>query len=454
MYPPLPPYPPPPPPRDGEYTYRPMPQHPQMPHEPPRHHPDRYQPAHPQMPPHQLPSNHYYAHPSQSQDHRPAYSPPLLLPQAPSRDHYRETRMDNAPPPLPGYRPPPPIPNMMNHGQWQPPLPMNPPAQPYQYAPPPLPHQQAIQSPFPHQQARPPLQRPSIPPTSYVCHKCNQGGHWIEDCLKRPNQSSRPRPTEQMRGEWHCAPCEKHFSMKSQYDAHVLTHEQCWAPGCDFQASKRVVTSHYESTHRQTDGSKTGLQEIVVEGQTFQVLMGNSPEEIQKWREERRKKWPSESNVKRKMEQKEERAQAGDVTEPALKKAKPQPADNKEPAGDKESPVKKPKKRLKFCVKFIRSSCDLGDECPFNHNIQSVPCKSYSTTGKCKRGDKCNFAHTKTAAAVKQQAQTVAKQIAEHKTSLLRKLLAKDIDREQRHILQAFRHLIQHNFFLGDDNDI
>jgi hypothetical protein len=97
---------------------------------------------------------------------------------------------------------------------------------------------------------------------------------------------------------WHCEPCEKAFPIESQHIAHLKTHVACPAPDCEFSASKRVVGAHFQTTHGQYAGN--GLKEIDVEGQKFMVLVGDSPEDIEKWRAERRKKWPSTATVIRK----------------------------------------------------------------------------------------------------------------------------------------------------------
>ncbi|RHY67862.1 hypothetical protein DYB30_003397 [Aphanomyces astaci] len=181
--------------------------------------------------------------------------------------------------------------------------------------------------------------------------------------MKKPNQQLKQPPTksQQSHGDWHCEPCEKHFAMKSQFDAHVLTHEACWAPGCDFSASKRVVTSHHQTAHGQYAGS--GLKEIEVEGQKF-----HGP------------------------------------------------------------------------------------------SLSSIPCKQFVAKGTCKRGDECNFAHTGALSTAQDKAKQQylklqATQVKEHKSSLLRKLLAKDIDKEHRHILQSFRYLVEHQFFQPTPDD-
>lgn len=84
-----------------------------------------------------------------------------------------------------------------------------------------------------------------------------------------------------------CAPCQKAFAIASQYDAHLSFHVTCTK--CTFTASKRVVDVHYQTVHGQYAGH--GYKEIDVEGQTFRVLVGNAAADIVQWRAERRQKW-------------------------------------------------------------------------------------------------------------------------------------------------------------------
>ncbi|EQC36470.1 hypothetical protein SDRG_05924 [Saprolegnia diclina VS20] len=437
------------PPAYASNNVAPPPQYPGA--QPPRHHmhmPPHYANAPPHH--HAGPHNHHVGGHAPPPHHRagaapgPYYPPPHMAHHAPPRmqppPHFDPTYHMHGPPR--GPHPPPPNAPMMYHHQMPPHHHAHGPPGMY----PPLP---AANGMYPPGYA-PPGPGPSIPPMSYVCRKCNMGGHWIHDCMKKSGPSNAaPRtakpalPTAPGDMPFHCEPCEKHFALASQHEAHMNTHESCWAPDCDFSACKRVVTAHYQTSHGQFAGS--GLKEIEVEGQKFNVLVGNSPEEIAKWREERRKKWPSDAVVKRKLEDNEERVQAGDVVAPAAKRAKSameKPKNTDSPNGTKKS--------SKFCVKYIRNVCDLGDKCAFNHDISGVSCKTFSTKGFCRRGDECKFMHAEGGAKPKPVAKapkTAAAQVKEHKSSLLSKLLEKDVEKEQRLMLQAFRYIVEHDFF-------
>ncbi|KAI9024065.1 hypothetical protein DFJ74DRAFT_705793 [Hyaloraphidium curvatum] len=99
-----------------------------------------------------------------------------------------------------------------------------------------------------------------------------------------------PRPPSATR----CAPCDRDFATPAQLAAHVATHAKCSA--CDFRAAKKVVSLHEEEVHGVVD--------------TGGVVVGRieTPEEIARWIEERKKNYPTEENLRRKAEEAAKRA--------------------------------------------------------------------------------------------------------------------------------------------------
>jgi hypothetical protein len=122
----------------------------------------------------------------------------------------------------------------------------------------------------------------------------------------QPNQQHQQQhhhqlqPTEPQQ-EYYCEPCDKSFRKGFDYHAHCKTHEKCTEEGCNFYASKKVVVAHYHSAHGEYSGS--GYKVIDVEGQRFNLLLGYSPKEIEEWKLERRKHFPSAMKVKQKRNQ-------------------------------------------------------------------------------------------------------------------------------------------------------
>ena len=74
-----------------------------------------------------------------------------------------------------------------------------------------------------------------------------------------------------------------------------------------------MVSAHFLSAHGIFSG--TGFTTIEVEGQKFRVLMGTSPDEVQQWRADRRKQFPTTANVHAKAEHRDELRAAGGIAD-------------------------------------------------------------------------------------------------------------------------------------------
>ncbi|OWZ22085.1 hypothetical protein PHMEG_0003276 [Phytophthora megakarya] len=482
----------------------------------------------------------------------------------------------------------------------QPPLPQQEPQGAWNYPPP---QEQQWQQPPPQQQfggppgygqgpARPPMehhqnQNPRFhdrrhdrndhhqklhrpPPPSYICHNCNQPGHWKQHCplfsneqegfgsrqedqlqphfgagprsdqqwapgppvpgIKPqdprrntasynagsmenpefartndprslpplPNASAPPFPRQsqstlpydgdgypqqqQMQHQpgqqvWRCENCVKNFVIASQYEAHLGTHVTC--SDCDFSASKRVVTAHYQMAHGQYAGQ--GLKEIDVEGQKFMVLVGNSAEDISKWREERRKKWlamsrqpkpttttPESAPVagKRKLSiSSEEDLEEGEIEEDEEAKAQialQSTARNvaTPDSGPQEPPAKKQRKMV-LCKWFSRGHCRFDEaHCKYSHDRTAFGCRAMMYKGSCSKGMYCPFSHdTAVLSGQRERSQKASKERATEQQwrgeqkSLLRKLLAKDVRAEQRKMLQIAHFLVANQFLRSSDEE-
>eukprot|EP00624_Nannochloropsis_granulata_P003469 evm.model.NODE_27573_length_56350_cov_23.676434.8 len=102
-------------------------------------------------------------------------------------------------------------------------------------------------------------------------------------------------------GAYKCVPCDKAFQTESQHAAHVSAHEECHYPTCTFQGSRQVVGGHYRVAHGKYRGN--GFRVLKVEGRSFRILVGNAPEEVEQWREDRRKNFPTAENVAKRREE-------------------------------------------------------------------------------------------------------------------------------------------------------
>ena len=76
-------------------------------------------------------------------------------------------------------------------------------------------------------------------------------------------------------GRHHCDRCDKSFWSQEQLEAHVSEHIPCGIDGCTFVAHPKIVEKHISMQH------ETGL--------ALKIMKLTSPEEILKWREERKR---------------------------------------------------------------------------------------------------------------------------------------------------------------------
>lgn len=81
-----------------------------------------------------------------------------------------------------------------------------------------------------------------------------------------------------------CEACNKTYKRREQYDEHVAQHVKC--AYCAYSASRKLVLQHQDQVHGPN-------------GRKLPPL--DTPEDIQKWIEERKKRWPTAANVARKV---------------------------------------------------------------------------------------------------------------------------------------------------------
>lgn len=99
--------------------------------------------------------------------------------------------------------------------------------------------------------------------------------------------------------QWYCRNCDRDFFSEDELETHVAEHETCGVDGCPYTAHPKLVLNHYKTQHL------TGLA-----GKVWKV---KTPEEIAKWREERKRNFPTAARVAQRKQQVRERKKRGNV---------------------------------------------------------------------------------------------------------------------------------------------
>lgn len=98
--------------------------------------------------------------------------------------------------------------------------------------------------------------------------------------------------------DFSCDTCDKYFSFKEEYDVHMSQHKVCNLDGCTFNAHEKIIERHIRLQH------STGLYD--------RIRNINSPEDINKWIEERKRKYPNKINIQKRYQEQEEQIKRGE----------------------------------------------------------------------------------------------------------------------------------------------
>lgn len=100
-----------------------------------------------------------------------------------------------------------------------------------------------------------------------------------------------------------CELCDCSFKQPYQLEKHLREHEKCWFDNCYFEGHSKLLQQHIEMQHQ------SGLFQRIGKIET--------EEDIEKWREERRKRYPTKANIAARQLAQEERLKRGErIQEP------------------------------------------------------------------------------------------------------------------------------------------
>ncbi|CAB1422246.1 unnamed protein product [Pleuronectes platessa] len=144
--------------------------------------------------------------------------------------------------------------------------------------------------------------RPHRPYGQNVGREWHQGGHHRGRQNHGPaNSQGQKRNKKEPEFSHFCDTCERGFKNQDKYDEHMAQHVKCSVPDCSFTAHEKIVSIHWRNNHA------PGTKRIKLD----------TAEEIAKWKEERRKNYPTLQNIEKKKKVMVAREETGGVLETA-----------------------------------------------------------------------------------------------------------------------------------------
>lgn len=295
-------------------------------------------------------------------------------------------------------------------------------------------------------------------------------------------------PKTAAEGVYSCSTCDRGFDSARDLHAHTEGHTHCEHPGCTFAAQRKIVQEHVKKAHRvegqpqEGDGGAVrdaqgrvllppALLDLIPPRYRSAAAVGDSEEEIAKWREERKRRYPTAAQAEVKKAQADARAERGGIVDrarPSGHRFPPPPRPSAQTTAAEELTGHK-RARQEDAAPGTESVSSEEDESP-PEELSSGPaavallpplpspqaerqalsahgrkrhkeiCKQY-VFGGCTAGARCQYAHS---------AEAEAASSARPGRALLSKLLAAEGEKETSITLQAIRYIVRKGFFMGD----
>lgn len=238
-------------------------------------------------------------------------------------------------------------------------------------------------------------------------------------------------------------------------------HVTC--PQCTFTASRKVVNGHYQSVHGKFAGGGFKSVTIAIPGckvQRYTICVGNHPEDVKKWIQERKKRFPRQQQKKDATRSTVERK--GDNEESTRGSALGSLLDGYGSSSSEEDSTQKPvaQKTVETAtqVNHLEQNEVSTAESPKTitessatrpPNYRTRPCKYFMRNGSCRNGDACNFSHdiqSNPQSRERNSPRAKRQRRSSSSTTLLRKLLENDARREAVLSVQLLEYLVDCNY--------
>lgn len=255
--------------------------------------------------------------------------------------------------------------------------------------------------------------------------------------------------SDSKQSSWYCEACDLELDSQQALKSHRKSHVKCTE--CSFEGAPKIVKAHFQGSHGKfsTSGFKTVT--VAIPGcrvQRFRICVGNRPEDIQRWIAERKKRFPRQS-------------------EQNPIQLDPKPEITKETGAGMDSLLAgygssesdddtKNEKEIQSTVadnqEGLRSN-EQSTKSPPADDRQSKwlsrPCRYFMRKGSCLSGESCRFSHELPVQRFAPEKIAKRQKRGGHSTSetLLRKLIANDMERETALTMQLLKFIVERDFF-------
>jgi len=234
-----------------------------------------------------------------------------------------------------------------------------------------------------------------------------------------------------------------------------------------------VVNGHFQSAHGKFAGGGFKTVTIAIPGcrvQRFNICVGNHPEDVKKWIQERKRRFP-----RRQQKTDSKKQTASDKQETKTESAlgsllegygsSSSEDDNNKKLAAQHSKASDGTKKTTNAAAGEEGSHLVGTDAAVSQaepsptrppNYRTRPCKYFMRNGSCRNGDNCNFSHEIQNQQQKRERsnpRTRRQRGSSSSTTLLRKLLENDARREATLSIQLLEYLVDCNYLQKQRSD-